>query len=96
VYWAVFKNHPLEAREQAIPLCRNLIKQGRRPAWLNGELLTDLRRKKKLYDPWKQGQASQEEYRAMVCLCREKKQKAKVQLELKLAGVVSDNKKCFF
>ena len=45
-----------------------------------------------MYDPWRQGQASQEEYRAVVRICREKTRKAKAQLELKLAGVVSDNK----
>ena len=32
----------------------------------------------------------------MVCLCREKTRKAKAPLELKLAGVVSDNKAAFF
>lgn len=50
----------------------------------------ELRRKKKLYDLWKQGQALQEDYRAMVWR-RHKKPK----LELKLASVVSD-KKGFF
>ncbi|GAB0209633.1 mitochondrial enolase superfamily member 1 [Grus japonensis] len=94
--WSVFKNHLLEAQEQAIPLCRKSSKQGRRPAWLNRELLVELKRKKKLYDLWKQGQASQEDYRAVVRICREKTRKAKAQLELKLASVVSDNKKVFF
>ena len=32
----------------------------------------------------------------MVCFCREKTRKAKAQLELKLASVVSDNKVAFF
>ena len=56
----------------------------------------ELKRKKKLYDLWKQGQALQEEYRAVVHICREKTRKAKAQLELKLASVVSNNKKGFF
>ncbi|KAK4831141.1 LOW QUALITY PROTEIN: hypothetical protein QYF61_015444 [Mycteria americana] len=79
-------NNLLEAQEQAIPLCRKSSKWGRTPAWLNRELLEELQRKKKLYDLWKQGQALQEEYRA----------EAKAQLELKLASVVSDNKKGIF
>ncbi|GAB0208399.1 mitochondrial enolase superfamily member 1 [Grus japonensis] len=94
--WSVFKNHLLEAQEQAIPLCCKSSKWGRRPAWLNRKLLVELKRKKKLYDLWKRGQASQEDYRAMVHICREKTQKAKAQLELKLASVVSDKKKGFF
>ena len=89
--WSVFENYLLEAQEQAIPLCPKSSKRGRRPAWLNRELLMELRRKKKLYDLWKQDQALQEEYRAVVHLCREKILKAKAQLELKLARVLSDN-----
>ncbi|KAK4832645.1 hypothetical protein QYF61_024673 [Mycteria americana] len=54
------------------------------------------KRKKKFYDLWKQGQASQEYHRSVVHLRREKTQKAKAQQELKLAIVVSDNKKGFF
>lgn len=30
--WSAFKNHLLEAQEQAIPVCRTSSKQGRRPA----------------------------------------------------------------
>ncbi|KAK4831434.1 hypothetical protein QYF61_017565 [Mycteria americana] len=58
--------------------------------------LVELKRKKELYDLWKRGQASQEDYRAMVRICREKTRNAKAQLDLKLASVVSDNKKGFF
>ncbi|KAK4806138.1 hypothetical protein QYF61_001061 [Mycteria americana] len=53
--WSAFKNHLLEAQEQAIPLCRKSNKWGRRPAWLKRELLVELKRKKKLYDLWKRG-----------------------------------------
>ncbi len=55
----------------------------------------ELKRKKELYDLWKQGQALQEDYRAVVRTCKEKTRRAKAQLELKLARVVSDNKKGF-
>ena len=51
--WSVFKNHLLKAQEQAIPWCPKSSKQGRRPAWLNRELLVELRREKKLDDLWK-------------------------------------------
>jgi len=49
-----------------------------------------------LHDLWKQGQVLQEEYRAVVCLCREKTRKANAQSELKLVRAVSDNKKGIF
>jgi len=45
--WSVFKNHLSEAQQQAIPLCHKSNKQGRRPAWLNREVLMELKRKKK-------------------------------------------------
>ncbi|GAB0207221.1 mitochondrial enolase superfamily member 1 [Grus japonensis] len=93
--WSVFKNHLVKVQEQVIPFCQKSSKQGRRPAWLNRELLMELQKKNKLYDLWKRGQTSQEDYIAVVCMCREKTQKAKAQLELKLASVVSDNKKGF-
>ena len=56
----------------------------------------ELKRRKELCDLRKRGPASQEEYGAVIPLCREKTQKAKAQLELKLASVVSDSKKVFF
>uniref|UniRef100_A0A8C4TS77 RPTOR independent companion of MTOR complex 2 n=1 Tax=Falco tinnunculus TaxID=100819 RepID=A0A8C4TS77_FALTI len=49
-------------------------------------------RRKKFYDPWKQGQVSREDYRAVVHMCREKTLKAKAQLQWKLASVVLNNK----
>jgi len=39
---------------------------------------------------------TQEEYRGLVRSCREEIRKAEAQLELRLATVVSDNKKCFY
>ena len=39
---------------------------------------------------------TQEDYKDVVRLCREKIRKAKAQLELKLAATVKDNKKCFY
>ena len=93
--WSVLKNHRLKAEEQAIPWCPKSSKRGRRPAWLNREFLLELGRKKRLDDLWKQGQALQEDYRAVVGIRREKTRKAKAQVELKLVSVVPDNKKGF-
>ena len=39
---------------------------------------------------------SWEEYRAVVCVCRDRIKKAKAQMELNLARDVKDNKKGFY
>ncbi|GAB0204308.1 mitochondrial enolase superfamily member 1 [Grus japonensis] len=77
-------------------LCHKSSRRGRRLAWLNRDLLLELRQKKKVYACWKQGQATWEDYRDAARLCREKIRVAKAQLELKLASTVGDNKKGFF
>jgi len=71
-------------------------RQGRSSAWLNRELLLGLGgKKRRAYHFCKKEQATQEEYRGLVRLCREEIRKAKAQLELRLATVVRDNKKSF-
>ena len=67
--WSVFKNHLLSTGTGNSTVSKS-SKKGRRPAWLNRELLVELKRKKKLYDLWNQGQASQEDYRAVICICK--------------------------
>jgi len=42
-WWSLFKCHFLYAQEQCIPLRKKSSKGGRRPAWLNKELLAELR-----------------------------------------------------
>ncbi|KAK4816911.1 LOW QUALITY PROTEIN: hypothetical protein QYF61_024921 [Mycteria americana] len=91
--WTFFKEEVLKAQEQAVPTCRKTSRQGRRPAWLNRELWLELRKKRRVYDLWKKGQASQEDYKGVVRLCREKIRRAKAELELNLATA---NKKYFF
>jgi len=59
--------------------------------WLNRELWLELRIKRRVYDLWKKGQATQEDYRDFVRLCREKIRRAKAQLELNLATAIKDN-----
>jgi len=43
----------------------------------------------------KKVQTTQEEYRGLVRSCSEEIREAKAQLEIRLATVVTDNKKCF-
>lgn len=62
----------------AIPLCHKSSKQGRRPDWLNREHLLELGQKNKMYDLWKQGQASQIECSSL--LQGENKKKTKLSL----------------
>jgi len=77
-------------------MCRKTNWWGRELAWLNRELFLGLRKKRRVYHLWKKGQATQEEYRGLIRSCREEIRKAKAQLELRLATVVRDNKKCFY
>ena len=58
--------------------------------------LAKLREKRRVYDLWKKGQATQEDYKDVVRLYREKIRRAKAQLELNLATAIKDNKKCFY
>ena len=83
--WSDFKHCLLKAQDQAIPKYRKSSRRGRRPAWRTGDLLLELRWKKKMYSCWKEGQVTWKEYRDAVRVCREKTRVAKAQLELKLA-----------
>ena len=93
---SLFKSHFLHARERCIPLRKKLSKGGRRPAWINKELLAKLEWKRKVYGMWKEGQAIWEEYRNIVRARREATRKAKAHLELNLARDVKDYRKGFF
>ncbi|KAF1503200.1 hypothetical protein FQV18_0001221, partial [Eudyptula minor novaehollandiae] len=94
--WMIFRKEVLKAQEQAVPVCRKKNGWGRRPAWLNRDLLLGFRKKRRVYRLWKKGQATQGEYRDLVRSCREEMRKAKAQLERNLASVVKDNKKSFY
>ncbi|XP_065409830.1 uncharacterized protein LOC135972960 isoform X1 [Chrysemys picta bellii] len=48
--WLYFKESLLQLQEQTIPMCRKNSKYGRPPAWLNSEILADLKRKKEVED----------------------------------------------
>ncbi|KAK4826044.1 hypothetical protein QYF61_003943 [Mycteria americana] len=94
--WTFFQEEVLKAQERAVPRCRKTSRRGRRPAWLTRELWLELRKKRRVYDLWKKGQATQEDYKGVARLCREKIRRAKAELELNLAAAVKDNKKHFF
>ena len=49
-----------------------------------------------MYSKWKQGCIAWKEYRVVVCVCRDRIRKAKVQMELNLVTDVKDNKKGFY
>ncbi|KAK4824255.1 hypothetical protein QYF61_012521 [Mycteria americana] len=88
--WTFFKKEILKAQEQAVPMCQKTSRQGR-PAWLNRELWLELRGKRRIYDLWKKGQATQEDYKDVKRFCREQIRRAEAQLELNLATAVKDN-----
>ncbi|XP_065411777.1 uncharacterized protein LOC135973241 [Chrysemys picta bellii] len=94
--WLYFKESLLQVQEQTIPMCRKNSKYGRRPAWLNSEILADIKRKKEAYKKWKIGQMTREQYKNIALACRSEIRKAKSHLELQLARDVKSNKKGFF
>lgn len=46
--WLFFKDGFLKGQEQSSPMCRELCENDRRPAWMNRDLLSELRHKKKV------------------------------------------------
>lgn len=57
-------------QELSIPSCSKSGKEGKKPAWLNWDLLVKLKNKKKTYRQWKLGQVPWEKYREAARLCR--------------------------
>ena len=94
--WEYFKETVLKVQDLTIPMSRKMSRRARRPGWLNRDLWLDLKNKRKVYGLWKSGQATYEDYRYVVKLCREKIRKAKAQLELSLATKAKENSKCFY
>ncbi|KFV15062.1 hypothetical protein N340_07525, partial [Tauraco erythrolophus] len=94
--WLIFKDHFLQAQEQCVPTKRKSGRNTRRPAWMNKELLDQLRHKKKAYRGWKQGQVAWEEYKKIVQATRDQVRKAKALRELNLARDIKGNKKNFY
>ncbi|PKU42878.1 adaptin ear-binding coat-associated protein 1 [Limosa lapponica baueri] len=72
--WTYFRKEVLKAQEQAVPMCRKTSRRGRRPAWLNRDLLLDLKNKRRVYNLWNRGQASHEDYRGSEAMQGENKE----------------------
>ncbi|CAM4572640.1 unnamed protein product [Lepidochelys kempii] len=94
--WLYFKESLLRLQGQTIPMCRKNSKYGRRPTWLNSEILAALKYKKEAYKKWKIGQMTRDEYKNIARACRSEIRKVKSHLELQLARHVKSNKKGFF
>ncbi|KAK4823290.1 hypothetical protein QYF61_000450 [Mycteria americana] len=94
--WTFFKEEVLKAQERAVPRCRKMSRRGVRLAWLTRELWLEFRKKRRVYNLWKKGQATQEDCKGVARLCKEKIRRAKAELELNLATAIKDNKKHFF
>jgi len=94
--WLLFKHHFPHAQERYIPLRKKSRTGGKRPAWMNKELLVEIKWKRKIHGMWKEGQTTWEEYRNVVRAYRDATRKAKAHLELNLARALKDNKKSFF
>ncbi|GAB0186016.1 mitochondrial enolase superfamily member 1 [Grus japonensis] len=77
-------------------MCRKTSQRGRSLTWLNRELWLELRKKRRVYGLCKKEQATQGDYKDIVRLFRVEIRRAKAQLELNLATVIKDNKKCFY
>ncbi|KAK4806963.1 LOW QUALITY PROTEIN: hypothetical protein QYF61_027330 [Mycteria americana] len=91
--WQIFKDAFHKAQELSVPRCRKSGKEGKRPAWLDRDLLVKLKSKRELHRQWK---GTWEEYRDAARLCRDGVRKAKAQLELNLARDAKNNKKGFY
>ncbi|XP_042743410.1 uncharacterized protein LOC122188845 [Lagopus leucura] len=94
--WTLLKVEILKAQNQAVPEYRKASRRGRRPVWMSRELLSRLRKKKRVYVLWKRGQAGRGDYKEVAKVCREEVRKAKAHLELRLATAVKQNKKSFY
>ena len=47
--WMFLKMEILKAQEQAVPECPKASRRGRRPVWMNQELLLRLQKKRRVY-----------------------------------------------
>jgi len=80
----------------SIPMCKKSGKEGKRSAWLSGDLLVKLKGKKEMHRQWKQGQVSWKQYGDTARLCRDGVRKDKARQELNLARDAKKNKKGFY
>lgn len=86
-----FKPEILRAQEWTVPVCQKMSWQGKPPAWMDNELLKEVRSKKRLYHLWKEGLVSQEVFKGFARACRKKFRKAQALFEISLATFGKDN-----
>ena len=88
--WEYFKEVILKVQDLTILKSQKTSQQVR-----NKDLWLELRKKRNVYGLWKSKQATYNDHKYVVKLCREKIRKAEVQLELSLATKAKVNSKCF-
>nr|XP_021147952.1 uncharacterized protein LOC110361212 [Columba livia] len=86
--WLAVRDCFYQAQDQSTLTRRKSRKGARKPAWLNRQLLGNLKWKRRVYRSWKEGLATWGE-------CREATRKAEASLEAKLVRGVKDNRKSF-
>ncbi|KAK4826807.1 hypothetical protein QYF61_011615 [Mycteria americana] len=87
---------PVDALVALIEVLGDDEPAGKKTGLAEQKALAGPQEKGRVYDLWKKGQATQEDYKDVVRLCREKIRRAKAQLELNLATAVDDSTKCFY
>lgn len=86
------RNKISKVQEQIVSVCHKMSWHGRRPAWLNRELLLRLG-KKRVYLLCKKGQKTWGKYKDVAMICKERIRKTKAQLELNLGTIIKREEK---
>lgn len=83
-------------KEQAVLIYQKTSQQGRREEGRTGTFFRKSDGEKGVYELRKKGQATQEKYKGVLRLWRQKIRKEKAQLELDMATTVKYNKTCLY
>lgn len=89
--WTFFKKKISKARQRAVPMCQKDELAGKKSGLANRQIWLELRKKMRIYDLWRKGEAAQD-YKDVMRLCKEKIRSVKVQLEHILATTIKDNR----
>jgi len=68
--WEYFKEGILKMQELIIPKSQKTSRWARRPGWLKRDFWLELKNKRIVYCLWKSGQATYDDYRYIMKLCR--------------------------
>lgn len=91
--WQRLRIFFLRSQELSTPMCNKYSREGRKPSWLNEDLLVK-QAKGGWHRWWKCGRVPWEEYRNTVWMCRDGIRKAKAQMTL--ARDAKNNKEGFY